>query len=332
MIPLNLTPILVALRQAAQLAHEVQQRHIVRSEKTGAEPVTIADYGAQAIICHTIQKYFPDDGVMAEESGSEFARVVEADQKAIIIDLVSHILGEKVTESHLIAWLDHARIDKMTSEPHRVWVIDPIDGTKGFLAQRHFVNAVGVLEGRIPIAGALAAPAYPNVHGGLLLHAVDGVAYAESLHIKNDRRVIRVSDHVDIHTLRALESVEKGHAGLARLARVRELMGMSPSQVEQADSMEKYGRIAVGDADLYLRLPRLGDGRPHNIWDHAPGTAIVLAAGGKITDIDGSPIDYSKGTGLNNYGVVATNGKIHELALSAVGKLLEEERHEQPRD
>ncbi len=324
MTQLDLTPILEAVRLSAQLAYEVQQRHIVRSEKTGAEPVTIADYGAQAIICRVIQKYFPNDGVMAEESGSEFLGVVAPDQRAYIVNLVSDILGEKVTESHLIAWLDHAHIG-VGDEPHRVWVIDPIDGTKGFLAQRHFVNAVGVLEGRIPVAGVLSAPAYPN--GALLLHAVDGVAYAESLTPKNDRRVIRVSDRVDVTTLRALESVEKGHAGLARLARVRELMGMTTSQVEQADSMEKYGRIAAGDADLYLRLPRFGDGRRHNIWDHAPGTAIVLAAGGKITDVDGSPIDYSQGNTLNNYGVIATNGKIHDLALSAVATLLDEEKN-----
>jgi 3'(2'), 5'-bisphosphate nucleotidase len=326
MTQLDLTPIIEAVRLSAKLALEVQQRHIVRSEKTGAEPVTIADYGAQAIICRAIQKHFPDDGVMAEESGSEFLRVVEADQRAYIVSLVSDILGEAITESHLVAWLDHAHLDKTVDEPHRVWVIDPIDGTKGFLAQRHYVNAVGLMEGRKPIAGVLAAPAYPTIAGGNLLYAVEGVAYAESLIPNNDKRVIRVSDRVDVATLRALESVEKGHAGLARLARVREIMGMTPTQVEQADSMEKYGRIAAGDADLYLRLPRLGDGRPHNIWDHAPGTVIVEAAGGKITDVDGSPIDYSRGTTLNNYGVIATNGKIHDLALSAVATLLEEEK------
>ncbi|MCL4252978.1 MAG: hypothetical protein KJ043_04260 [Anaerolineae bacterium] len=332
MAQLDLTPILEAVRLSAQLAHEVQQRHLVRSEKTGAEPVTIADYGAQAIICRAIQKHFPHDGVMAEESGSEFARVVEPEQRAYIVALVSDILGEKVTASHLIAWLDHARIDTMTDEPHRIWVIDPIDGTKGFLAQRHFVNAVGVMDGRKPIAGVLSAPAYPHSDGGMLLYALDGVAYAESLIQKGDKRVIKVSDRVDIPTLRALESVEKGHAGLARLARVREILGMSSEQVEQADSMEKYGRIAAGDAELYIRLPRLGDGRPHNIWDHAPGVAIIEAAGGIATDVDGSPLDYTHGTALKNYGVVATNGKFHDLAISAIATLLEEERHAQPRD
>lgn len=327
---LDLTPILQAVRLSTRLAHEVQQRHIVRSEKTGAEPVTIADYGVQAIICRAIQKHFPDDGIMAEESAHEFIHLVAPEQRAHIVALVSDVLGEKITESHLVAWLDHARVDKIDVEPRRIWVIDPIDGTKGFMAQRHFVNAVGVLENRQPIAGVLSAPAYPRGEGGMLLYATDGVSYAESIIPNHDRRIIRVSERVDIASLRALESVEKGHVGLARLARVRQIMGMTPEQVEQADSMEKYGRIAMGDAELYIRLPRIDDGRPHNIWDHAPGVAILEAAGGVATDVDGSPLDYSHGTTLRNYGVIATNGRCHDLALRAVAKLLEEERHAQP--
>jgi 3'(2'), 5'-bisphosphate nucleotidase len=127
---------------------------------------------------------------------------------------------------------------------------------------------------------------------------------------------------------RGLESVEKSHAGHERMARVRELAGVNNALVERADSQEKYCRIAAGDAELYLRLPRLNSTRPHSIWDHAPGAAIVEAAGGKVTDVDGSPLNYSQGKTLQNHGVIVSNGRIHDRIIEAVQQVLAAERDE----
>ncbi|MFW5691524.1 MAG: inositol monophosphatase family protein [Chloroflexota bacterium] len=319
---LDLTPIFEALRQAARLCRIVQQQHVVRSEKAGHEPVTIADYGSQAILCRAIQQLYPDDAVMSEENGRQFIDLLSDEQRAVICDLIGHVIGTPVTEAQVTDWLDFGK----GRETARMWVIDPIDGTKGFLAERHYVNAVGVLVDRQPVTGLLAAPAYPGSYrGGALLHAIDGAAYIESLADSSDRRRIHVSQRTQVNTLRALESVEKGHSGLARLARVRQIVGMDDRLVDQADSMEKYGRVAAGDAEVYMRLPRKGSTRPHNIWDHAPGAAIVTAAGGRITDVDGSPLDYSSGTSLNNYGVIASNGAQHDAIIQGVQQLLREE-------
>ena len=318
----DLTPILTAARQAAALCQEVQQRHIVRSDKAGHEPVTIADYGSQAIICRTLKAHYPDDGVMAEESGTQFMELVAPEQRAYIVELVGQILGVTVTEEDMVNWLDHGS----GIETPRLWVIDPIDGTKGFLGQRHYVNAIGIMQDRRPVGGVIAAPAYPG--GGRLFHAIDGVAYTESLIESNDRRQIQVTDQTEPQSLRGLESIEKSHAGLERLARARALMGMTESLTEQADSMEKYCRIAAGDAEVYMRLPRIGSTRPHSIWDHAPGVAILEAAGGQATDVDGSPLDFSIGRTLQNYGVIATNGHVHDSAVASVQTLLKEEEAE----
>lgn len=318
----NLEPIFTAVRQAATLCQQVQQ-HVVRREKSGSEPVTIADYGSQALICRAIQAHYPDDAVMSEESGAQFASLLSDEQRETITGMIATIIGEPVTVDQVREWLDFG---KMVDRP-RIWVIDPIDGTKGFLAQRHYVNAVGILQDRHPVAGVLGAPAYPGDYdGGALIHAIDGEAFVESLADGRDRRTISVAGESDPAMLRALESVEKGHSGLTRLARVREIAGMDNTRVDQADSMEKYGRVAVGDAEVYMRLPRLKSTRPHNIWDHAPGAVIVEAAGGKVTDVDGSPLDYSEGTALRNYGVIASNGPCHDRIIKAVGKLLEEEK------
>ncbi len=316
---LDLEPIFDAVRKAARLCEAVQHRHIIQREKSGHEPVTIADYGSQAIICRALRAYYPDDAVMSEESGQQFLELLSDDQQSIIVAMISEVIGQQTDVTQVAEWLDHGK----ATQAERIWVIDPIDGTKGFLAQRHYVNAVGVLEKRQPVAGILGAPAFPQ--GAALLHAVDNAAYIESLADPTDRRPIRVSPEVELGKFRALESVEKGHAGLRRLARARELAGIDNSLVEQADSMEKYGRVAAGVSEVYMRLPRLGSTRPHNIWDHASGVAIIQAAGGVVTDVDGSPLDFSEGTALKNYGVIASNGTQHDALIAAVGALLAEE-------
>lgn len=315
----NLTPILEAARQAAKLCYEVQQRHIVKSEKQGREPVTIADYGSQAIICRAIKQHFPDDAVMAEESGQQFRELVADEQKAQIVALISEILGVETNAEEIADWLDFGA----GKEARQMWVIDPIDGTKGFLAERHYVIAVGLMHDRKPVGGVLAAPAYPNYEGGALFYAIDGKAYMESLSgTGEDRKEISASENADTTQLRTLESVEKSHAGMEQMAEVRELAGIPDDLLIKIDSMEKYARIAAGDGDLYLRLPRLNSDRGHSIWDHAAGVAIVFAAGGKATDVDGTPLDFSEGTTLKNYGVVVSNGRAHDAIIDAIQKVI----------
>ena len=135
---------------------------------------------------------------------------------------------------------------------------------------------------------------------------------------------IHASTKTEAASLRALESVEKSHANHDRMQLVREAAGFGAAELIHIDSMEKYARIAAGDAELYLRLPRLGSTRPFMIWDHCAGTAIVEAAGGKVTDVDGSPLDYSSGKTLNNQGIIVSNGAVHERVIAAVQKVLAE--------
>ncbi|MDQ7033626.1 MAG: inositol monophosphatase family protein [Anaerolineae bacterium] len=101
--------------------------------------------------------------------------------------------------------------------------------------------------------------------------------------------------------------------------------GLTDAHIENLDSMVKYAMVAAGDADVYMRLPNLNSTRPHMVWDHAPGVALVLAAGGMATDVDGSPLDFSHGETLPNKGMLISNGKFHDKLVAATQKLLEEE-------
>ena len=74
--------LLAAVRDAARLCRLVQANYLSAETKTAgdhSEPVTIADYGSQAIICRALQQYYPDDAVVAEESGAQFVQLVSAE-------------------------------------------------------------------------------------------------------------------------------------------------------------------------------------------------------------------------------------------------------------
>ncbi|GIK27779.1 MAG: hypothetical protein DWB44_10815 [Chloroflexi bacterium] len=320
---MNLEPIKTAARQAAALCSTVQKRHFVTSQKADNDgPVTIADYGAQALIANAIKLHFPGDAVLAEESGEQFVGLVPPEQRAKVVALIGEVLGHRVSESDVVSWLDYGK----DIQADRTWVIDPIDGTKGFIAMRHYAIAIGVLRGGQAVGGVMACPGYPAYNGGgALLWTENDTCMIGPISGFSGRQV-RVSAIQDVQRVRVLESVEKSHAGFERMLRARMLAGLDAAPVERLDSMEKYARIAAGDAELYLRLPNLKSTRAHSTWDHAAGAALVRAAGGLATDIDGSPLDFSSGrTMARTRGMIVSNGRIHAQMIEGVRALLEEE-------
>ena len=88
------------------------------------------------------------------------------------------------------------------------------------------------------------------------------------------------------------------------------------------DSQAKYGSIARGAGDLYLRLPS-SKTYVEKIWDHAGGDLIVREAGGEVTDVDGKRLDFGLGRRLEaNKGVVAAPKDVHSHVVEAVKSVL----------
>jgi len=325
---MNHASMIRAAKQAVALCRAVQRDFLKSNEKASGgdtEPVTIADYGSQAIICRAIQQHFPDDAVLSEESSEQFLELVKGDQHTHIIKLLSEILGEPVTQEQVVEWLDYGK----NRHAKRTWIIDPIDGTKGFVALRHYAVAIGIVEDGIPTGGYMGCPGYGDgdsgdENNGMLFYVDNGKAMQMPLN-SDEAEPIRVSQQAEPSRLQIVQSFEKKHASKDRMLKVRNYAGVSDAAITELDSMEKYALVACGDAELYMRLPVLTNKRPHYSWDHAAGVAIVHAAGGKATDIDGSPLDFSKGRELPNKGMIVSNGRIHNQVIQAVGKLLEEE-------
>ncbi len=315
---IDLKPIIQAVKQAARLTTTVQQMHFTKGEKDQREPVTIADYGSQAILCRALALAYPDDAVMAEENGAQFLSLVPDEGRAEVVRLVGAALGEKVTEADVVRWLDHGR-DRSAL---RTWLIDPVDGTKGFIAMRRYSIAVAALEMGAPVAGIIGCPGYPSPDGkGYLFSAQRREAYTQLISGGGAFRVA-VSNRASAPSFRVVESIEKAHANLSESARVYAALGIPASNVQQLDGQDKYAMIASGDAELYVRLPREAVPQ-HRAWDHAAGTALVHAAGGVVTDIDGSPLDFSQGRILSrNRGMIVSNGRLHDKVVEAVGEVL----------
>jgi len=316
---LELKLIKAAMRQAALLTRQVQAQHLGdAAQKAGHEPVTLADYGAQAILARTLAAAYPDDGLYSEESSAQFLELVAPERRAALVTLVANALGEPVTESDLVRWLDHGR----GRETGRMWTVDPVDGTKGFVAGRRYAIAVGVMEGGLPLAGLLACPGWPSRDGkGALFYAQRSAAYAESLAGGKPVRVA-VRTLAGLSGIRVAESVEDDHADRAAQGRVLSSAGLVRPVIQQVDGQDKYAMVAAGEAQIYLRLPKEAEPR-HRIWDHLAGVALVQAAGGIVTDLDGSLLDFTRGPILTaNRGMVATcGGALHERVLEAIETL-----------
>lgn len=320
---ISLTPIFTAIRQAAALCQLIQQKYIAVeqqvgvAEKIGAEPVTLADYGAQALICRAISQAFPDDGIIAEEGAQQFSTLIPEQHQQAVAHLISATLQSPVTVMDVIQWLDYGQ----ERDTRHQWVIDPIDGTKGFIGLRNYAIAVGLLDQGKPVAGVMGTPGYALIDGGAIFCAQGGEAYREPL-VGGQKQLIQASTRTDSASLIFVESVEKAHASHDIMAEVRERASMSSAQVHRLDSQEKYCLVACGDADAYLRLPRSGSTYQHRIWDHAAGVAIVEAAGGVVSDVDGSTLDFSRGSTLaHNKGMVVANPHIHHKLVEVTARI-----------
>lgn len=276
--------------------------------KQGAEPVTIADFASQAVLLREIAASFPDDGVFAEESAAALGELGGVETLA-----AAAVLAGAPDAMSLLGWIDHRGGDGAVS-----WAIDPIDGTKGFLRGDQFAVAVGIVQDGVPIAGVLGLPRYARGESaGVLLWGAPGHgAFVEPL-LGGDPQPITTSPSADPATLRVLGSVEAAHGDPAAVEDLIATLGIGGGWVRM-DSQAKYGAVAMGEADVYVR-PRNRPDYRERVWDHAAGAAIVTAAGGRVTDLDGADLDFTHGPRLDvNRGVLVSNGPLHDDIVAAL--------------
>jgi len=246
-----------ALAQIALLAGPAVMEEYAKAgearAKADGSPVTAADERAEAILVARLQALAPGVAVVAEEGCAAGA------------DLVA---------------------------PPRFFLVDPLDGTREFLARNgEFTINIGLIENGAPVAGAVFAPALQRVWfgGGAVAFATRvavGAALPEACQPLRVRRAPA--------SLTALAS--RSHADAQTQAFLTRL-GVE-TRISAGSSL-KFCVIAEGRADVYPRFA------PTMEWDTAAGDAVLRAAGGGVAGLDGSTLKYGKlGQGLRNAGFV----------------------------
>jgi 3'(2'), 5'-bisphosphate nucleotidase len=318
----DLAAALRAVRAAAGACRAVQQRLVVPEtlEKRDRSPVTVADFASQGIVCAQLSEALPGDRVVGEESAAALRHDDQADLRDVVVEQVRAALGVDVDAERVLAWID---LGGAEATGRRYWTLDPIDGTKGFLRREQYAVALALIERGEVELGVLACPNLPldGATGALFAALRGGPAWMGPLWDAGEpKREIRVGAITRAADARFCESVESEHSDQDESARVAALLGIR-SEPYRIDSQCKYAAVARNDASIYLRLPTRADYR-EKIWDHAAGKLIVECAGGRVTDVDGRPLDFCHGRTLErNRGVVATSGAIHDEVVEAVRRV-----------
>ena len=315
-----------AVLKAGELCQQVQDEMVSTDaiQKSDRSPVTVADFGSQALICKAIGDAFPDDIIVAEEDAQSLK------QNATLLERVTEYVKRFVTENaqeqedistrNICEWIDRGSGEISDS----FWTLDPIDGTKGFLRNDQYAIALAwIVDGQVQL-GILGCPNLPhrldvpNPERGCLFVAVRG----EGTTILTTNGKLLGDARVSENASRLAESFESTHGDSDTHTKIANVLGLNKPPL-QIDSQAKYGVVARGEASLYIRLPNpaYSDYR-ECIWDHAAGLIVVEEAGGKVTDANGKPLNFLSGRRMiNNRGVVATNGTLHTKVLSIISSM-----------
>ena len=313
-----------AVTRAARLCLAVQADMVkVDSlEKGDKSPVTIADFGAQALVCQHITANFPQDVIVGEEDSSDLQKPENSDKLAQVTQYAQQF-HPKATAQDVCAWIDSG--NGTVSE--RFWTLDPIDGTKGFLRNEQYAIALALIEDKQVKVAALVCPSLP-IDGndpasktGVVFTSVRGEGAVMTALGDGNFTSIHVTGPSDKERLRFVESVEAAHGDHSLQHAIAQAAGITRASLRM-DSQAKYGAVARGDATLYLRLPSpQSPNYREKIWDHAAGALIVEEAGGRVTDMHGQPLDFASDYKMqNNRGVIVSNGVIHAAVLEALAE------------
>jgi 3'(2'), 5'-bisphosphate nucleotidase len=188
----------------------------------------------------------------------------------------------------------------------RVWIVDPLDGTTEFIAETgEFSVQIALAIAGQPVLGVVYQPA-----GGRLFHAVQGQG---AYQIQNGQRMrLHVSNETDPARM-CLVASRSHYSGLIEAA--RQALGIE--MVSQLGSVGlKVGLVARGECDLYLATTVSKE------WDLCAPHAVLLEAGGILTNLCGEPLVYNKRDVRECKGLVASNGAAHTRILAILLPLL----------
>ncbi len=247
-----------------------------------SEALAIAEAAGRVVM----QVYAGNFGVRGKADQSP---VTEADERAE--DLILERLATLTPDIPIISE-EQAGAGRAPPPAERFWLVDPLDGTREFVHRNgeFTVNIALIVAGR-PVLGVVVAPALGRVFGGVAGGAAEGVAITRDA--AGERAI--TCRQVPAQGLTVVSSRSHGDNDALQ----RYLAGRHVAQRAVAGSSLKFCLIAAGEADVYPRFGRTME------WDTAAGHAVLAAAGGRVTLLDGAELHYGK-PGLANPHFVAS--------------------------
>ncbi len=241
-----------AARAAGEIIRSFYEETYTVAEKGHDSPVTPADLQANHKIHEILQGAFPDYGWLSEETVDSPERL----------------------------------------SCRRVWVVDPMDGTKEFVQKiPEFSVSIALVEDGSPVIGV----AYNPIRNQLFFAG-------RGQGVWQDDKKVCVSTTSSLAGATVLASRSEHKRG--EWERFKSLFRVIPT----GSAAYKFALVAAGNADATFTLV------PKNEWDLCAGALLVEEAGGKVTDLDGRPIIYNRKETLLR-GVIASNGLLHQQIL-----------------
>lgn len=254
-------------RQAGALVMDYYRQDLAVFTKAWQEPVTAADRAANGFLVNELQRLFPHDAIVAEESP----------------------------------------LPTVPETSRRCWFVDPLDGTKEFLARNgQFCVMLGLAQHGRPVFGLVYRP-----EGECLYYALRG--QGAFLETPRGARRLRVSKTAALSGLRCLVSRSHPHLLVDRILKRAGFAEVTP----YGSGGLKIGRIAEAEADVYLSYSEPGGGGM-KLWDICAPQIILEEAGGSFSDLAGAPYPYDARALKVERGILASNGSAHTALVELI--------------
>lgn len=356
-----------AVQMACSLCQKVQESLISNKpslvqSKGDNSLVTVADWSVQAVVSWVLSESLRSEhvSIVAEEDVESLSRADSEGLLKSVIKSVNECLAEAPyfgikgpqTPLQKVEVLEAInRCNSLGGPIGRYWVLDPVDGTLGFVRGDQYAVALALIEDGEVVLGVLGCPNYPlrkewlgyhhryhriisklsqtseSWDKGFVLYAKSGSgrAWMQPL-LKESKfpacsspsRPVRVSCIEDPALATLCEPVERANSSHSFTAGLAHSVGVR-KQPLRVYSMVKYAAVARGDAEIFMKFARAG--YREKIWDHAAGVVIIQEAGGVVTDAGGRALDFSRGIYLEGLdrGIIACAGAdLHDKIIRAV--------------
>ncbi|KAI0200676.1 carbohydrate phosphatase [Astrocystis sublimbata] len=344
---------------AVQAAAKISQSVLTNDDKGTVEkddlsPVTIADFAIQALLTATIQSSFPSDSFVGEESAAELRE--NPPLLGRVWGLLVGLQDINERESGLCKLPQSPEqmcelIDKCGfgqpggPESGRVWVFDPIDGTKTFVQRQAYAINVALLEGGRQVLSVVGCPTLPvNATAPIDNSTIDptgrgSIAFAvrgygtfvrplfetpagEAVLPRQIKPLASSASTADLRAVSCYHMLDSGVDDVHEAVHAKLGIGRGCDFLAW---VLRWVTLGLGLANVTVWVYKERD-RRGKIWDHAGGILLFEELGGKVTDIDGKEIDWTVGRKLSaNHGFVAAPANVHEEVLRTVHNVLHEQ-------